>query len=364
MIVIDILYKSKKQMGVFMETASRQHAGKLSLLFLLFLIYLFDSGSWFSAILPGYQADFLQETAAIFLSIIIEAFPLVLIGVIVSSFLHVFISDGAIHRLLPRSSLAGIVCGSLLGLLFPLCECGIVPIIRRLIQKGVPAYIAVPFMLSAPVINPLVGFSTYLAFTAYPDMLLYRFAGAFISANLIGLLLLGGRKQAVLNRRSAYDSSNHACSHTHHRHPGLLTRLRDMLFHTCDEFFDMGRFLIIGSLIAAVIQVTVPRAMLLSVGQEPVLSVAGMMGFAFIISVCSQADAFIAAPFASAFTPGAIAAFLIYGPMLDIKNMIMLFNTFKAEYVVKLFILITVTVFLISLLINVLPQVAEVLAHA
>ncbi len=363
MIVIDILYKIKKQMGVFMETASRQHAGKLSLLFLLFLVYLFDAGSWFSAILPGYQADFVQETAAIFLSIIIEAFPLVLIGVIVSSFLHVFISDGAIHRLLPRSSLAGIVCGSLLGLLFPLCECGIVPIIRRLIQKGVPAYIAVPFMLSAPVINPLVGFSTYLAFTAYPDMLLYRLAGAFISANLIGLLLLSGRKQAVLNRRSAY-GGGYECSHTHPQHSGLLTRLRDMLFHTCDEFFDMGRFLIIGSLIAAVIQVTVPRAMLLSVGQEPVLSIAGMMGFAFIISVCSQADAFIAAPFASAFTPGAIAAFLIYGPMLDIKNMIMLFNTFKAEYVIKLFIFITVTVFLISLLINVLPQAAEVLAHA
>jgi uncharacterized membrane protein YraQ (UPF0718 family) len=195
-------------------------------------------------------------------------------------------------------------------------------------------------------------------------MLTYRLAGAFISANLIGILLSAGRTQAVLSRRSTHDNGSHECGHKHHQQPGVLLRLRDMLYHTCDEFFDMGRFLIIGSFLAAVIQVTVPRATLLSVGQEPVLSILGMMGFAFIISVCSQADAFIAAPFASAFTPGAIAAFLIYGPMLDIKNMIMLFNTFKVNYVIKLFILITVTVFLLSLLINVLPQAAEVFTRA
>jgi len=137
-----------------------------------------------------------------------------------------------------------------------------------------------------------------------------------------------------------------------------------MLYHTCDEFFDMGRFLLIGSFLAAVIQVTVPRTLLLSVGQEPVVSILGMMGFAFVISVCSQADAFIAAPFAASFTPGAIAAFLIYGPMLDIKNVIMMFTAFRVSYVIKLVFLITTTVFLLSLLINYLPYLREVFTLA
>ena len=126
----------------------------------------------------------------------------------------------------------------------------------------------------------------------------------------------------------------------------------------------MGRFLLIGSFLAAVIQVTVPRTLLLSVGQEPIVSILGMMGFAFVISVCSQADAFIAAPFAASFTPGAITSFLIYGPMLDIKNVIMMFTAFKVYYVIKLILLITTIVFLLSLLINYLPNLWEVFALA
>lgn len=352
-----------------METNVNSHLSKLLILSLLLLASTLNPATWLPSVLPGAQTDFLQEMTAIFLSIIIEAFPLVLIGVIVSSFIHIFISDTLIHRLLPRSNMLGIACGSLLGIFFPLCECGIIPIVRRLIQKGVPAYIAIPFMLAAPVINSLVGFSTYLAFNSSSNMLVYRFAGTFVCANLIGILLYtGGTKSAVLTSYPEGHSCGHSgcgCSHEHSRHhPGLLNRLRDMLYHTCDEFFDMGRFLLIGSFLAAVIQVTVPRTLLLSVGQEPIVSILGMMGFAFVISVCSQADAFIAAPFATSFTPGAITSFLIYGPMLDIKNVIMMFTAFKVYYVIKLILLITTIVFLLSLLINYLPHLWEVFALA
>ncbi|EGO61935.1 permease [Acetonema longum] len=347
-----------------METGAKSNLGKLSILSILLIMSVLHPDIWFLEALPGNQTDFLQELTSIFLSIIIEAFPLVLLGVIISSFIHVFISDTTIHRLLPRNSMIGIVCGSLLGIFFPLCECGIIPIVRRLIQKGVPAYIAVPFMLSAPVINPLVGFSTYLAFNSSPSMLVYRFAGVFICANLIGILLYSSNVNSkILNPYTADPGcgchQGCGCGHEHH-HPGLLMRLREMLYHTCDEFFDMGRFLLIGSFLAAVIQITVPRTLLLSVGQEPVVSIWGMMGFAFILSVCSQADAFIAAPFAASFTPGAIASFLIYGPMLDIKNVIMMLNAFRVSYVMKLVLLITISVFLLSLLINCLPYFREV----
>ena len=354
-------------MEVLMKTNVKANLNRFSILSVLLLLYIFIPDMRLPAVLTRSQTDFLQETTSIFLSIIIEAFPLVLIGVIVSSFIHIFVSEKLIHRLLPGSNMLGIACGSLLGLFFPLCECGIIPIVRRLIQKGVPAYIAVPFMLSAPIINPLVGLSTYLAFNSYTAMLAYRFAGAFVCANVIGILLyVGGAKSRVLNSHTAACCQQECqCGHQHsHSHPGLLTRLRDMLYHTCDEFFDMGRFLLIGSFIAAVIQVTVPRTLLLSVGQEPVVSILGMMGFAFVISVCSQADAFIAAPFAASFTPGAIASFLIYGPMLDIKNVLMMLNAFKTYYVIKLILLITATVFLFSLLINYLPYPGEVFGLA
>lgn len=346
-----------------MATEVRSNLRKLLIIASLSIAGTINPSAWISAVLTGNQTDFLQEMTAIFLSIIIEAFPLVLIGVLVSSFIHSFISHRMIQRLLPGNSLLGIACGSLLGIFFPLCECGIVPIVRRLMQKGVPAYIAVPFMLAAPVINPLVAFSTYLAFNSYPAMMVYRLAGAFICTNLIGILLFVSRtKAAVLNPCAAGSGCcQPGCGHDHSRHrPGVILRLRDMLYHACDEFFDMGRFLLIGSFFAAVIQVTVPRTLLLSVGQEPVGSVLGMMGFAFVISVCSQADAFIAAPFAASFTPGAIVSFLIYGPMLDIKNLIMMFNAFRAYYVIKLIVLITAAVFLISLLVNYLPQPGEV----
>lgn len=352
-----------------MEINVKSNLSKLSILSLLLMASALNPTTWLPIVLTTDQTDFLQEMTAIFLSIIIEAFPLVLIGVIVSSFIHIFISDKLIHRLLPRSSMVGIACGSLLGVFFPLCECGIIPIVRRLIQKGVPAYIAIPFMLAAPVINPLVGFSTYLAFNSSYDMLVYRFVGTFVCANLIGILLYaGGTKSAVLlTSYAAAHSCCHpgcGCSHEYPQHQGVLIRLRNMLYHTCDEFFDMGRFLLIGSFLAAFIQVTVPRTLLLSVGQEPVVSILGMMSFAFVISVCSQADAFIAAPFSASFTPGAIAAFLIYGPMLDIKNVIMMFTAFQVSYVLKLVFLITTTVFLLSLLINYLPYLGEVFALA
>lgn len=332
--------------------------GQMSKLFLLFLLLFIGtagpSSDWLTGLFTSQQNSFLQETISIFLSILIEALPLILIGVFISSILHVFISDDVIRRVLPKRSIIGIACGSLLGIFFPLCECGIIPIVRRLIQKGVPSYVAVPFMLSAPIINPVVGFSTYLAFAAYPNMAVYRIAGAFICANLIGMVLYMGKSRTIINREPGYEHCDHChCGHREKNQPNTFGwRLRAMLYHTCDEFFDMGRFLLIGSLIASVIQVTIPRELMLSVGQEPFLSVAGMMAFAFAVSVCSQADAFIAASFINSFTPGAIAAFLIYGPMLDVKNGIMLFHAFKPGFVIKLIIMITCISLILCVMLN------------
>lgn len=344
-----------------------QHASKLSLLLLLYLAHFFSAGEWFSTLVPAGQAVLLQEMTAIFTSILIEALPFILVGIFISAFLQTFVTETILQKCLPRNPFLGILTGCLLGLLFPLCECGIVPIVRRLIHKGVPAYIAIAFMLSAPVINPLVILSTYLAFNAYPAMTVYRLTGTLLVAVVVALILRAGNRQNPLT--SSYHDY-HCCAHHHHEaeqhsrsQNGFFVRLQEMLHHACDEFFDMGRFLLIGTFFAALLQVTVPRTELLALGQDSLLSILGMMSFAFLISVCSQADAFIAAPFLTSFSTGSIAAFLIYGPMLDIKNAIMLFSTFKTGYVLKLMCLITVLVLLLALSFNYLPQGWEVIVR-
>ncbi|WP_371378472.1 permease [Sporomusa aerivorans] len=307
----------------------------------------------------------MQEFNTIFLSIIMEALPLVLVGVFVSAAIHSFIPPEWIQRLLPRTRFGGIIAACLLGLILPLCECGMAPVVRRLIQKGIPPYIAITFMLSAPIINPLVVWSTYLAFSSFPSMVIYRMAGAFLSVVIIAFIISSMRQRAVLAGGDL--AATQCCSHHEHHQPHLPAnftgRIRNMLYHACDEFFDMGRFLLIGSFLAALIQVTVPRLSLLSFGQEPIYAVGGMMGFAFLISVCSQADAFIAAPFLEHFTTGSLAAFLIFGPMLDVKNTIMLFTVFKPSFVIKLVLVITAVVFAVSLSMVYLPEVWEVICR-
>ncbi len=306
----------------------------------------------------------MQEFNTIFLSIIIEALPLVLVGVFVSAFIHLFVPAEWIQRVLPQKRLAGILAASFLGLFLPLCECGMVPIIRRLIHKGVPPYIAIAFMLSAPIINPLVAWSTYLAFSAFPSMVLYRLLGAFIAVVIIAFIISTSRDRLVLSGGEA--AATCGCS-GHHPHKPSTLRLRflntgrAMLYHACDDFFDTGRFLLIGSFLAALIQVTVPRLTLLSFGQDPIYSVSGMMLFAFLISVCSQADAFIAAPFLEHFSTASLAAFLIFGPMLDVKNAIMMFSIFKPLFTLKLILLITAIVFGVSLSMVYFSQLWEVI---
>ncbi|CVK18269.1 permease [Sporomusa sphaeroides] len=305
----------------------------------------------------------MQDFNTIFLSIVIEALPLVLLGVFVSSFIHSFVPPEWIQRALPKQRLTGIVAACLLGLFIPLCECGMVPIIRRLISKGVPPYIAIAFMLSAPIINPLVAWSTYLAFSGFPPMVFYRLTGAFIAVVIIGFLVSATQRRPVLCASEA--AAANCCGHHAHKAPnstpGFMNALREMLYHACDDFFAMGRFLLLGSFLAALIQVTIPRLTLLSFGQDSVYSIGGMMLFAFLISVCSQADAFIAAPFLEHFSTASLAAFLIFGPMLDIKNTLMLFTIFKPLFTLKLILIITATVFAVSLSMAYFPQLWEVI---
>lgn len=289
------------------------------------------------------QSSFLQLNS-IFISILIEAIPFILIGVILSGIIQMFVSEEMIARIMPKNRFLAVLFGALAGVLFPACECGIIPITRRLLLKGVPLHAGVAFMLTAPIINPIVLFSTYIAFGNRWSVVFYRGGLALAISVLIGVILSYQFKD---NQLLKPDEPGH-----HHHHGTLLQKLGGTLQHAIDEFFSVGKYLIIGAFIAAAMQTYVKTSTLLAIGQNDVSSSLVMMGLAFVLSLCSEVDAFIASSFSSTFSLGSLIAFLVFGAMVDIKNLLMMLAAFKKRFVFLLITYIVVLVLAGSLLVK------------
>lgn len=290
------------------------------------------------------QSSFLQLNS-IFISILIEAIPFILIGVILSGIIQMFVSEEMIARIMPKNRFLAVLFGALTGVLFPACECGIIPITRRLLLKGVPLHAGVAFMLTAPIINPIVLFSTYIAFGNRWSVVFYRGGLALAVSLIIGVILSYQFKDNQLLKPDEP-------GHHHHHHGTLLQKLGGTLRHAIDEFFSVGKYLIIGAFIAAAMQTYVKTSTLLAIGQNDVSSSLVMMGLAFVLSLCSEVDAFIASSFSSTFSLGSLIAFLVFGAMVDIKNLLMMLAAFKKRFVFLLITYIVVIVLAGSLLVK------------
>ena len=299
----------------------------------------------------------MQVFTTIFLSTFFSALPYLLVAVITSGFIEVFLSRDAVRKILPRNPVVAIFLVPFFGFFLPLCECGVIPVASRLARKGVPLSVAVVFMLSNPILNPFPYFSTRTAFALYPQMLTWRMGGAYVIAVSVGLLLLliGKLDPSFVHMRSYRGGGLWSVldANTVQSSLGLGSRLVQVVAHASMEFFFVGRFFIIGSLAAAAVQTFVPRDILASLAANETLAVGGMMGFAFLLSVCSEADAFVAATFIRTFPPGALLAFLLFGPMVDIKNLMMMLTAFPKGLVIRLVILVTVLVFGVGMAANV-----------
>lgn len=281
----------------------------------------------------------------IFLSIIIEALPFIIIGVFVSAIIQNFVSEETISKVLPKNKIFSILIASLLGIVFPVCECGIVPIARRLVIKGVPLYSAITFMLAAPVINPVVASSTAIAFIVNPKIVWLRMVFSFIVSCLTGLILSFLFHGKELKAGTDIHNCSCGCNHYNEYLPSTFTdKIRSTFEDACDEFFEMGKYLMLGAFLAATAQSFISQSFLASVGKESIVSTLTMMSFAFWLSVCSSADAFIAASFINIFTSGSLLAFMVFGPMIDMKNMLMMLNAFKLRFVVMLTVIVTLLI--------------------
>ncbi len=290
--------------------------------------------------------SFLQLNS-IFISILIEAIPFVLIGVFISGLIQMFVTEEMMAKIIPQNRFLAVLSGTFAGVLFPACECGIVPIARRLLLKGVPLHAAVAFMLTAPIINPIVLFSTFIAFANKWDVVFYRGGLAIAVSLIVGLIISYQFKGNQL-------IENGTRGHHHHTHANqsFLQKLGGTLRHAVDEFFSVGKYLIIGAFVAAAMQTYIKTSTLLAIGQNDVSSSLVMMGLSFVLSLCSEVDAFIASSFSSTFSLGSLIAFLVFGAMVDIKNLLMMLGIFKKRFVFVLVAYIAVIVLAGSLLVK------------
>ncbi len=266
-----------------------------------------------------------QEFELVFTSIVIEALPFILVGALVSSALAVYVPERVFRRMgrLPAhvQMPGAIAC----ALAFPVCECGSVPVARRLIRRGLHPSAGLAFMLAAPVVNPVVLASTWIAYRSTGralEMTLARFTLGLVVAAIAGFAL----RRAVPAQPRAATGEGH--DHPHGRSGGLSA----VADHVAGDFVFMGKFLVLGAAVAAAMQTFVPRSWFESLGGTVVLAPLAMMALAIVLSLCSEADAFVAISFSS-FSLSSQLAFLALGPILDAKLALLYWGTFKRWFV-------------------------------
>ena len=285
--------------------------------------------------------DRLNVFATVFLGIFVEAVPYLLLGTLASGLVEIFLDRDQMSKWVSHRSVAAAVGGAFMGMIFPVCECGVVPLTRRLFHKGMPLSAGIAFLLAAPVLNPIVVLSTAAAF-GWGQMLFWRMAFSLVIAVVVGLVF-SVEKDAVNVLRPVMTMEH---EHQHDLPKTFAEKIRAALLIAADEFFEMGRYLIIGAALAAGLQTFVAQSILLSISGGPILSVLVMIGLAVLLSICSTVDAFVALGFVGTFSFGSILSFLVFGPMVDIKSIIMYSQVFRKRAVSYLVII----PFLMSLL--------------
>ncbi len=336
----------------------------------------------------------LDNAFTLFLSLLVEAIPFLLLGVLLSSGLTLFLDERQLIKKLPQHPILGAFTGSLIGFFFPVCECGNVPVARRFLLQGLPTSVAIGFLFAAPTINPIVLWSTYVAFRDQPEIVGFRFLFSFIIATTMGIIfslqkdprpmlkpllakrLTNSRVYCDLNQENNNDNLEEVQAKPMLLQSGTFllgenknqplkmdqtllektsqkksakAKLSVFLDNVFYELRELGGVLILGSAIAASIQVFAPRELILNLGQGTISSIIAMMVLAAVVSICSTVDSFFALSFASTFTSSSLLAFLVFGPIIDIKAIGLMLSIFRPKIIFYLFILAAQLTFILTL---------------
>jgi uncharacterized protein len=293
----------------------------------------------------------LNEFIVVFVSIVLQSLPFLLLGAFASAAVQRHLSEGMVIRWLPRTRSRLLLLSSLFGFVAPVCDCGVIPLARRFAAKGVPLYATVTFILAAPVVNPVVLLATALAFQGDWRIVGLRMAMTLTVALTVGLLAsglaIGARAQPRVPAlvRGGSNAAIAAPVEPSSGGPGLFA-------HATAEFFDVMFFIVLGALFTAATQTLVPRGDLIALGSGPVASVLTLMPVATLLSICSEADAFVARAFATTFSVGAVLAFMTIGQIVDLRNGALLWRTLSGGLVTLILTVSYVLVFVESVLVN------------
>ena len=321
-----------------------------------------------SAFPPGVSPDAKQDFAFAFLSILFEGAPFILLGTLISGFIDIYLPAGTMDRLLPKRKFPAILVAGLLGIILPVCECAVVPVIRRLVKKGLPVSCALTYMIAAPIVNPITALSTWKAFkgpqipfgeeltlSASLVMTASRLGLGFLVAVAVGLIVARIPLVKVLRQRLVdslakepehehhhdheHEHGGGCCGHDHHHDHGEKddNRMVAAFRSAMRDFVDVGVYFTIGVAITALFNTGIaPGAEWLDgLAKNDVMAPAALMVLAFVLSLCSTSDAFIAATL-DKFTYGAKLAFLVFGPMLDVKLLFLYQTVLRKRFIIGL----------------------------
>jgi uncharacterized protein len=312
--------------------------------------------------------DSQQDFALAFLSILFEGAPFILLGTLISGFIDIYLPPGTMERFLPRNRNLAVIVSGLMGAIFPVCECAVVPVIRRLVKKGLPLSCGLTYMLAAPIVNPITALSTWKAFQGQGPLMMTssRVLIGFLVAVAVGLIVTRMPMASVLKARmvlslkkiipgapdpaaakahhhhDAHHGHDHdhghdgCCGHDHdHSHaPAGGSRLIAACRSSMKDFVEVGVYFTIGVAITALFNTGIApgAAWLDTLATHPVAAPASLMALAFILSLCSTSDAFIAATL-DKFSWGAKLAFLTYGPMMDVKLLFLYQTVLRKRFI-------------------------------
>lgn len=288
----------------------------------------------------------LQDLLTLTLSIIFESMPFVVLGIVLSVVVQYWLPDGAILRWLPRRGLLRRLYISCFGVFLPVCECGNLPMARGLIAKGLTPAESLTFLLAAPILNPITIITTVQAFPGDSTIVWTRAIAALLIANLVGWIFSAYKKQSSL----LTEEFAATCETSQHAHARSKIQESTRLF--ARELGVILPALFIGALVAGCIQALVPREVLLSLGGNLVISVLVMMLLAFIVSICSNVDAFFALAFSSTFSVGSIVSFLVFGPMIDVKMLSLMRTTYRPRVLIQVALIVLLASFVVGLGVN------------
>ena len=303
-----------------------------------------------------------NDFAVSFLSVLFEGIPFLLLGSLVSGLVDVFVPAEKMQRLLPKNPASAIFASGLLGLIFPMCECGSVVVIRRFIRKGLPVSCAVTYMLAAPIVSPIVALSTYAAFRGQNPLMMtsLRLGIGFLIAVAVGFIVRQIPLQKLLQPGIVNDPANdRRTGLSISAAPGAADfsslvaassfgrRLLISVQSATADFLDVAFFLVIGTALTSVFNTAIDRSIIDPLATNPPVAIVTMMGLAAAIALCSTTDAFIAASFIT-FPFAAKLAFLLFGPVFDLKLFWLYGLVFKRRWVVALALALFVVIAFIA----------------